>query len=64
MASVNTIAQKYPKYKIIAKFKEMVSMYSQQAPLVSYYCLLRIADVINRNFFLTRRPPTRKPIRQ
>ena len=47
MATIDALSAKYPKYKTMGKFKVMAQTYARESPLVSYYCMLRVADMIN-----------------
>lgn len=47
MSSVDELSAKYPKFKMMAKFKQMATIYNQTAPKVAYYCILRIAEMLN-----------------
>lgn len=48
MATVETLAAKYPKFKDISKFKQLATELGKENPKISYYCLFRIAEKLNR----------------
>ena len=50
MATVEALAAKYPKFKDISKFKQLATELGKENPKISYYCLFRIAEKLNRNF--------------
>ena len=49
MATVDTLAAKYPKYKDISKFRQLATELGKENPKISYYCLFRIAEKLNCN---------------
>ncbi len=44
MATIDTLSQKYPKFKTMSKFKSMAAEFGKENPKVGYYCLFRIAE--------------------